>query len=348
MMICEQTIAHSDMITLKDVANRAAVSTSTASRILHGGSIRVSAETRDRVLKTAEELSYRPNIAARSLRTRVTKTIGVLVTDIQNPLYAQLIASLDSVATDIGYSLLLMCGNEESRRKAFLDFMTRDRVDGILVADASMPDEWVEWISALSVPSVFVNSQSRVGSASRYLNDEEGTALAIRHLLDNGHREIAVLSAPQSSDVGRRQLAGIRRALSAADISLPSSRHYECGFAGEGAAAAVDRLLYHRDPITAIAASGIVIAMLALKALLQRGVSVPDKVSLIGFHDTPFAQYVTPGITTVRMPIEELARESILSLIRIIDGVKPEQVMLLEPKPLLISRQTVANLRAVQ
>lgn len=336
------------MITLKDVATKAAVSTSTASRILHGGTIRVSAETRDRVLKTAEELSYRPNSVARSLRTRVTRTIGVLVTDIQNPLYAQMIASLDSVATEIGYSLLLMCGNEESRRNAFLDFMTQDRVDGILVADASMPDEWVDRIAALKVPSVFVNRQSRLGSASRYLNDEEGSAVAIRHLIEKGHREIAVLSAPQSSDVGRRQLAGVRRALAAEKISLPSTRLYECGFAGEGAAAAIDRLLYHRDPITAIAASGIVIAMLALKALLQRGVSVPDQVSLIGFHDTPFAQYVTPGITTVRMPIEELARESIISLIRLIDGVEPEQVMLVEPKPLLISRQTVATLEAAR
>jgi LacI family transcriptional regulator len=141
-------------------------------------------------------------------------------------------------------------------------------------------------------------------------------------------------------------MAGVRRALNDAEIALSDTRWYECGFAGEGAAAAIDRLLYHRAPITAIAASGIVIAMLALKALLQRGVTVPDQISLIGFHDTPFAQYVTPGITTVRMPIEELARESIISLIRLIEGVEPAQVMLTEPKPLLISRQTVARLGA--
>jgi DNA-binding LacI/PurR family transcriptional regulator len=143
-------------------------------------------------------------------------------------------------------------------------------------------------------------------------------------------------------------MAGARKALDEAGIPLPETRWYECGFAGEGAAAAVDRLLWNKEPITAIAASGVVIAMLALKALLQRGVRVPEEMSLIGFHDTPFAQYVTPGITTVRMPIEELARQAIVALIRQIEGVAPEPMMIVEPKPLLVVRQSVSQLEAAK
>ncbi len=343
-----QTIAWFEMITLKDVATMAEVSTSTASRILHGGKIRVSETTRDRVLRTAEELSYRPNSTARSLRTRVTHTLGVLVTDVQNPLYAQMIACLEEAATEMGYSLLLMNGRHDDRRAAFLEFMTQDRVDGILVADASLPDSWVDRMASNRLPCVIVNRQTEGRIASRFMNDEEGAAVAIRFLVDCGHREIAVLSAPLKSDVGRRRMTGVRNALTAAGIPLPDNRWYECGFAGEGAAAAVDRLLWNKEPITAIAASGVVIAMLALKALLQRGVRVPEEISLIGFHDTPFAQYVTPGITTVRMPIEELARQAIISLVQQIEGVVPEQMMVTEPKPLLVVRQSVAKLEGAR
>lgn len=329
------------MATLKDVASVAEVSTSTASRILHGGKIRVSNETRDRVLKAAKDLSYRPNSLARSLRTRVTRTLGVLVTDVQNPLYAQMIASADEAAAELGYSLLLMNGRHDDRRAKFLDFMTSDRVDGIIVADASLPTDWENRIAEAGLPYVIVNRKSRSGVACAYLNDEEGAAMAIRYLIECGHREIAYLAAPQQSDVGRRRLEGTRKALSEAEITLPNNRWYECGFSGEGAAAAIDRLLWSREPITAIATAGVVMSMLALKALLQRGISVPDGISLIGFHDTPFAQYMTPDITTVRMPIEELARASILALIRQIDGSFPEDVRVESPPPLLVVRQSV-------
>lgn len=331
------------MATLKDVARIAEVSPSTASRILHGGAIRVSSETRARVERVARDMAYRANSSARSLRTRVTRTLGILLSDSQNPVYAQMIVGANEAAAEHGYSLLMMSARDDARRAAFLEMVAEDRADGLILADAGLDCSWVEKLRFTGAPFVLVNHPGPEGSASVMMDDARGAAMAIAHLIEQGHREIAYLSAPLSTDVGRRRLAATREVLGRHGIALTDRRWFECGFAGEGAAAAVDRLLWHKEPITAIATGGIVAAMVAIKALLQRGVSVPEQVSVVSFHDNPFAQYMTPGITAVRMPLEEVGRLAVVHVLDLIEGAEPRAVIVTDPPPVLVSRQSVAR-----
>jgi LacI family transcriptional regulator len=335
------------MVTLKDVARHAAVSTSTASRILHGGKIQVTELTRDRVMRAAEELNYRANSLARSLRTRSTLTLGFLLPDIQNPFYTQLVVAAQEAAQEAGFTLLLLTATDDAQREAAMALMTEDRVDGFLVGGASFGQHWIDRCRSRHVPFVLVNQPTtEAGTASIVLDDQSGARLAARHLIEQGHREIAYLGAPSSTLVGRARKDGAFDEFSQAGVAITENRLYECGFSGEGAAAAIDRLIWHREPVTAIATGSIVAAMLAMKALLQRGIRVPDDVSIVGFHDTPFAQYTAPGITTVRMPIEELGRRAVLNVLAQIDGRPPEAEVVRHPAPILVCRDSVANLGA--
>lgn len=331
------------MATLKDVANLAAVSTSTVSRILHGGTIRVSNETRDRVLQAAEILNYRANSMARGLRTRVTKTIGFILPDIQNPVYSQMIAGAELAAQERGYSLLLMNSSTEERRKAFINLLAEDRVDGLVIADATLDDVWIERLRDAGRSFVLVNRRTRADAPFVVLDDQAGAATAARHLIDLGHRNMAYLAGPLKYETALQRLEGVRGEMQSAGLTLSDKATFECGFDGEGVGAAIDAILALRPKITAIPTGSIVIAFAALKALLQRGVRVPQEISLIGYHDTAFAELTTPGLTTVRMPLEELGRQAMLKIFDQVAGNEIESAVIREPRPVLVLRQSTAT-----
>jgi len=333
------------MATLKDVAQRASVSTSTASRILQGEPIRISPETRERVLKAAEELEYRPNLLARGLRKRSTHTIGVIIPDIQNPVYSQMILGAEEVAQEHGFALIVMHSGSEHRRKAFLDMLSSDRVDGILVADATLDDGTLERMLDRSGAIVALNREFGGAAPWAMLDEKAGAALAVRHLLELGHRNIAYLSGPMSVPTARKRLEGVREELGQWGLKLPSQWLFECGFNGQGVAAAVDNIMWRKEPISAVACASVVIAVSAQKALLQRGFRIPEDLSLVGYHDASFAQYMSPGLTTVRMPLESLGRRGVELLLARIRGQEVESGIVREPQPVMAVRQSTAPWR---
>lgn len=329
------------MATLKDVAHLASVSTSTASRILHGGSIRVSEETRRRVEQAAVDLAYRPNSLARSLRTRVTRTVGFLIPDIQNPVYAQMIAGAEEAAQTQGYALLLMNSSSGERRRAFIELLSQDRLDGMIIADATIDDQWIDRLVASGRNFLLINRRSRAKAPYVVLDDQAGAMLAIQHLYDLGHREIAYLAGPPGVETAEQRRLGVVQRCQELGLALPEDRVIACGFGGEGVEAAVERIL-SSDPPTAIAAASIVIAFAAAKALQARGLAIPRDISLIGYHDTPLAEFVTPGITTIEMPLTELARHAMNNILARANGAPISNEVIFHPAPRVVLRHSTA------
>lgn len=317
----------------------ASVSTSTASRILHGGNIRVSEATRQRVMQAAEDLKYRPNSLARSLRTRVTRTVGFLIPDIQNPVYAQMIAGAEEAAQSQGYALLLMNSSSGERRRAFIELLAQDRLDGLIIADATIDDQWIDRLQSSGRTFLLVNRRARANAPFVVLDEQAGAGMAIQHLIDLGHRQIAYLAGPPGVETAEQRRQGVILRCKEAGIELPGERVVSCGFGGEGVDAAVDRLV---GKVTAIATGSIVIAFAAARSLQLRGARIPDDVSLIGYHDTPLAAFVTPGITTVEMPLQELGRRAMMNILSRVNGMPVQNEVIGNPSPRLIVRQSTA------
>lgn len=300
--------------TIADVAARSGVSTATVSRVLSdAGAGRPI--TRDRVLEAARELHYRPSGVARALKRRTTLTIGLVVTDIENPFYPQIVRAVEDIAHGLGYALLLCNAADDPQRElAYLDLLLERQVDGIIVASSRATRRHAELLSSSPVPVVLVNSAAPQSGLPAVDTDHRlGARLAAEHLLGLGHRVIGHVSAPASNAAARPRLAGIRDALR--NAGLPASALHVSPGDGHviGGEKAAKELLAVPD-LTAIACYNDLSAIGVLRAARAAGRRVPDDVSVVGFDDIQPAQWTDPPLTTIGQPIAEMSRWAVLRL----------------------------------
>jgi LacI family transcriptional regulator len=295
--------------TITDVARRANVSTATVSRVLSGGA-GARDETRDRVLLAARELGYRPSGVARSLRQRATRTLGLIVTDIENPFFPELVRTVEDAARDHGYAILLCNASDDPEREAgYLELLVDRRVDGVVIAASNLGVRHREWLLASPLPIVLVNSVDQAIDLPTIASDSVlGGRLAAEHLLGLGHRRFGILTAgPRNLDAPDR-LAGARAALR--EFGVPSEAgHVVIGeptvAGGERAAASI----LARDPaLSAIVAYNDLMAIGAMRAVRSRDRHVPDDVSVVGFDDVSLAAFVDPPLTTIAQETGTMGR----------------------------------------
>jgi len=293
--------------TIGDVAERANVSTATVSRVLAGIG-RARPETEARVLAAARDLDYRPSGVARSLKRRTTETLGLIVTDIENPYFPELVRAVEDAARAEGYAILLCNAADDPEREAgYLELLVERRVDGLIIAASSLGERHVEWLAAAPLPIVLINtSAADVDLPSIHSDNRAGTRLAAQHLLDLGHRRFGYLMPPPRNVDGPVRLAGVRDALAEARID-PGSVQTATGtpLVGGGEAAMLD-LLDRAPDVTAVLAYNDLMAIGALRAVRRRGGSVPDDVSIVGFDDVALAAYVDPPLTTLGQSTAEM------------------------------------------
>ena len=301
--------------TIGDVARKARVSTATVSRVLAGHG-RARPETRDRVIEAARELGYRPSGVARSLRQRATRTLGLIVTDIENPFFPQLVRSVEDAARDLGYAILLCNAADDPEREAgYLDLLVDRWVDGVVIAASSLGGRHREWLADAHLPIVLVNSTDpEIGLPSIASDNHAGGALAARHLAELGHERFGLITAPPRNIDGPDRLAGARGALRAAGIAddrvLVATD--EAGVAG-GERAASDIL--GRDPrVTALVAYNDLMAIGAMRAVRAAGLRIPSDVSVVGFDNVDLAAYVDPPLTTVAQATSEMGHWAVTQL----------------------------------
>jgi len=306
--------------TIADVARRAGVSTATVSRVLAGlGGARPA--TSERVLDAARNLGYRPSGVARSLKLKTTRTFGLIVTDIENPFFPQLVRAVEDAANEQGYAVLLCNAvDDPDREVAYLELLADRRVDGVVIAAGSLGMRQQRWLASAPVPVVLVNGSvpgSRVASIGS--DNVAGGRLAGEHLLALGHRRIGALTAVRNVDAGAR-LAGVRAAVQAfgLDPARVAVATDEPGVAGgEQAMAALLRLAPHP---TGVAAYNDLMAIGALRAIRASGRRVPHDVSVVGFDDIGLAAFVDPALTTVAQSTAEMGRWAIARLTAAVRG----------------------------
>jgi DNA-binding LacI/PurR family transcriptional regulator len=284
-------------VTIHDVARRARVSVTTVSRALTQPNL-LRRETRQRVLAIAKELAYQPNRAARGLITGKTGSIGIVVPDLANPFYPGVLRGVQVRALQLGHAVLLADSDENADAEGALVNAMEKQVDGVILCAPFSSDSQLHRIAA-STPIVLLNR--RCGDIPAVLMDiARGMREAVSHLRELGHRHIAYLGGPRNAWSNRERLRGLHAAVRGTDITLFELGPFEPKFDGgiAGAALAIDA------GVTAIIAYNDLMALGALRCLMDQGLHVPGDMSVVGFDDLLFASMSAPPLTTVAMPME--------------------------------------------
>jgi LacI family transcriptional regulator len=307
---------------LRDVARIAGVHPGTVSRAPNPATeALVRDETVARVRQVARELGYRPNPLARGLKTNRTFTVGVIVPDIQNPLFPPIIRGLDDRLGEAGYTpLIANTDNDPARERVDFEAMRARAVDGFITATARLDHELLDEIAALGVPLVLVNRGLEDGGLpSATADDRAGVRLAVEHLVTLGHRRIAHLAGPQNVSTGHRRYEGFRAAMEAAGLDASLVRVGRAFTEPEGARLCGE-LMADGAPVTAIVAGNDLMALGCYDVFAERGIECPRELSVVGFNDMPFADRFAPPLTTVRIPHYEIGVAAAQLLLDILNG----------------------------
>jgi LacI family transcriptional regulator len=332
--------------TLRDVAAAARVHPATASRALNPETrILVSEETARRVTAAAAKLGYRPNPVARSLRTRRSHTVGVLIPDLNNPLFPPIVRGLEDKLAAAGYVALL--GNTDadaSRERLIFEQMRARHVDGFVLATATLHDRLLAEVAAADLPVVLMNRLAQDYSfPSVSVDNEQGIRMAITHLARLGHTRIAHIAGPQEASTGVGRLRGFREGMAShgleasGDLIVFASR-----YTVEEGARCCGELLARHGGFSAVAAANDMLAVGCYTALEEAGLRCPDDISVMGFNDMPFIDRLRPPLTTVRFPHYQLGTEAAqLLLERISEREGPVKILYLAPE--LVVRGSTAE-----
>jgi DNA-binding LacI/PurR family transcriptional regulator len=286
------------VVTLADVAKRAGVSASTASRALNGRG-ELSDETRAAVAEAARALQFQPSQLARSLRTSTTHTVGFVVPDVSSPFYAAALKGAQTTLHDAGYRTLLMdCEQSSEREIEALQTLLAHRVDGLLVSTVGLDREQFEQITGGRLPCVFFDSSIvDTGDGSVILDNYAGIDLLVDHLVGHGHRRIGLLAGSPSETSGFERRAAFENAMArhAPDVAIAGIAGREWSLR-EGERATHE--LFKHEP-TALVSSSVELALGAMLACRETGRRVPDDVALATFDDAYFAELLDPPLTAV-------------------------------------------------
>lgn len=322
---------------LRDVAEAAGVDISVASRVLRQSpELSVRQETRRRIEEAAASLGYVPNPAATSLKTARTSALGLLLPDLTNPAAALIARGAEEQAEAAGYLLLIASGSARDR----LPILER-RVDGILVASAtsapgSLPDPEV-----VQVPMLLVNRRESGPIPGIIVDDDRGAYAATEYLAGLGHTAIGHVAGPQHADTSRRRRAGFEEAMRDLGRELSPQWIAEGPYNEAGGRNAALRILNTEPRPTALFVSNLLATVGAMAAARRVGLRIPQDLSVITFDDVSLAMYLDPPVTTVRLPLIDLGRRAVSTLVDVISGADPEDILIDTP-PEVILRESCA------
>jgi LacI family transcriptional regulator len=325
---------------LVDVAEACGVTVSIVSRVLNGDpTVSARPETRERIFEAARRLAYVPNGFARGLRRSRTMTIGAVLPNLAYAVNGEILRGAERRAASEGYVLLVADAMEFGpTSSAYQRLLMEGRVDGLLIASATTAEGATAALSTLPLPVVHANRRGDDFGVSVSVDDELGIGLAVDRLVDQGHTRIGYVAGPSDADTARRRRAGFCARLEVRGLPLTSSMIVETVFTEAGGFEATRRLLALRRPPTAVVAASFASAVGVVSAITTAGLRIPADMSVVGFHDAPVAAYLNPPLSTVRMPLAEMAEAAVETLVRLIDGKEVEDVVVRSPAPVLIDR----------
>lgn len=310
-------------ITIREVAKRAGVSISTVSRVLNRRAHDYIREnTRQRVLKAIEQLNYKPDRRAQSLRGIATKIIGLIIPNRLNPYFEQLAQAIEEVCFDEGYGILL-CNSDNNleRESIYLDLLERQKVDGIIISTVGLTKEKFNELIARGIPVVLIDEDvPGVNAPAVFANNYMGGCQATQHLIELGHRKIAFISGPMNLLSSRERYRGYCDTLIKYGIKVKKELFKEGTFTYERGYKVTWELLDEKKEFTAIFCSNDLMAFGAMRAIQDRGKKVPRDYSIVGFDDMYFSSISNPQLTTVAQPVKEMAFRAFVALKKEISG----------------------------
>ncbi len=310
-------------LNLEDIARLAGVSRSTVSRVINDHP-NVSERTRRKVWRVVREQNFRPNLVARALVTHQTRILSLVIPQaiaytFTDPYFPLLIQGVMSEANGQDYAVMLWVGSSTEEEERFCDrILNNSTFDGVLVASAVTDDPLIPRLTHAGFPLVVVGPPPLENLNYVDVNNVEGARTAVRHLIEVGRQRVAVITGPLNMGAARDRLEGYIQALEDAGRSPDGDLVVEGDF-NEAAGYACMKTLLQRK-VDGVFASSDMLAMGALRAIQERGLRVPDDISLVGFDDLPVAATSNPPLTTVRQPIFEMGAQAAQALIGLLDG----------------------------
>jgi len=299
--------------TIRDVAKLAGVSINTVSRVLNNKG-EISPEVRESVLKAARELGYRPNRSAQRLRRRSkTQVVGTIVADISNPFFAAVLKGVEAKAYEHGYTVIIGDSREDEEREAALvDAMLAERVEGLLIAPVLKESSVLSELSSTSQLPIISFARYPANSRVPYVVPDgfQGGYLATKHLLEQGYENVLLVNGPQSDATAHDRLKGYEKALKEHGIKFRAKLVRFGAMTIEDGVRLGKDLLQLSDPPLGVHAFSDYVALGILSAAEKLGLAVPEELGIVGFDDVLFSRYLTPPLTTIGVPKEELGEQA--------------------------------------
>jgi len=336
-----------ELLTIKDIAKKAGVSTATVSKVMNGYDD-IGEETKLKVQRIIKENNYRPNANAQSLRTKKSFLVGLFFKDhqdsgLKHPFFRGIISGMEDTLIENNYDMILFAANWEDQF-SYLDKCQFRNVDGAVLMGVPKNDPKLPELIEAGIPLVFIDVDIEDKRVSYIISDNiDGAKKAVRHLAELGHEKIAIITGEAITVPTQMRLKGYREEMEAQNASINEDWIIEGRFSVDGGYEAMQKLLKIEDRPTAIFCQGDEIAIGAMKAIKEAGLKVPDDFSIVGFDDIEISQYLNPALTTIRQQKEEMGIEAADMIIKLInhkeEKVEPEVI-----KTKLIERSTTKKL----
>jgi LacI family transcriptional regulator len=324
---------------MRDVARRAGVSKTTVSHVVNETRF-VEEETKQRVLQAIAELGYYPNAAARSLTTKRTGTIGVVISDASNLFFGEVLLGIEDVLQPENYGLIVCNTDEILEREAhYLDLLLSQRVEGIIAAAtsqrwAALAEAEVRHTPIVSVDRTFEGSEVPFAG----VNNQHGAYLGAKHLIERGHRQIGIIAGFPRLSTMRERLAGFRQALEEHHLPLPEAWIVSSPL--KAGREATYQILSLPERPTALFINNNQLSVGVLRAVKELGLRCPEDIALVGFDDHPWAVVSDPPLTVVRQPTRELGQSAARMLFDLIQGQPPAKTRVILECELVIRQSS--------
>lgn len=332
-------------VTIKDLAKAAGVSVTTVSQILNGKGARFSQATQDRVHALKKQLNYVPDFNARNLILHSSKTVGVLVPNIGNPFFSSFVRGIQEVFRQKEYMpLVFSASHEVELERYYLSRLVERSVDGLIIASSSITAETIdEILKPNAIPYLLFDQNQTHDHEDRVsVDDYAGGQLAAAHLAQLGHRRIVMYMPTEPTENVQNRLAGFKAGLAAAGIAFDEEAIVKTTLSKRGGYEQTAAVLAHQP--TAVFCANDELAIGLYRGLQERGVRVPADLSVVGFDDIDLAEYVTPQLTTVHQPINQLGQQAATLLFnRMTAKEQPLEQQLVKMPVHLVERQSTAK-----
>lgn len=328
-------------VTMKDIAEIAGVSKATVSMVMNKKDASISENTRKKILKIAKEMSYIPNSVARSLSTKKSGTIGIILPDITNPFFSEMARAIEDEAERLKYNIIICnTDNDKDKEEKYIELLISKLIDGVIFMSGGKSNASITILKNNNVPFVLVDRyiEGYKDDYGVFCLNKQGVKDGIKYLYENGNRKIVFVKGRENLEISKQRLEGYIEAMK--DYGIYDQKYiFEGDFNVEGGIMATEKVINTFNNLDAIFYSNDMMALGGIKILLRNGYKIPEDISVVGFDNIQISEVIEPELTTISQPIYIMGKKACSILINIIKGeLPPEKQLYFETK--LIIRGT--------